>query len=289
MIEPAPRGRLVFLGTGGGAHVARNHAAYALEFSPEEALLLDTGGGFHVVKSLKLAGVDLAALRYIFISHRHSDHITGLEPLLLHLGLYALRTDRHASEVVILAHPGVVEAAQTLITTLASSAISIIESRGERVRWVPLTPDQPVELRPGLRLVPFAVDHAPFDGMSLGCVVEFEFAGRTRRLCYSGDTRPTPALPRYAAGADILLHEAGGLDSGADAVHLPGHSTAGEVGRLARECATGRVFLVHLPDDSLVRPIRDEVRQFYGGPVHVPDDLDTFDLSEIFEPPVDSP
>jgi ribonuclease Z len=282
MNEPALSGRLVFVGTGGGAQVARCHASYALEFSPEETLLLDTAGGFEVVRHLRLAAVDLAAIRYIFISHRHSDHINGLEPLLLHIGLYAQRGARYAGEIHILAHPAVIDAAQTLIRALASSAFDLIRSREGRVHWVGLEAGEPVDLRPGLRLTPFAVDHGPFDGSALGCVVEFAFAGRTRRVVYSGDARPTAALETHAATADVLLHEAGGLDTESAVVHAVGHTTAGEVGRLAARCGVRGVYLVHLPDESCVAAYRDEVRQHFSGPVTVPRDLTAYNFSALF-------
>jgi ribonuclease BN (tRNA processing enzyme) len=289
MNESALPGRLVFVGTGGGAQVLRCHASYALELSPDETLLLDAAGGFVVVRQLRSAAVDLAAIRYIFISHRHSDHVNGLEPLLLHIGLHAQRTTRCAGEIRVLAHPAVVDAAQTLIRALASSSLDIIRSRDGHVRWVGLEAGEPVDLRPGLRLTPFAVDHAPSDGSALGCVVEFAFAGRTRRVVYSGDTRPTAALETRAANADILLHEAGGLDAESALVHAVGHTTAGEVGRLATRCGARGVYLVHLPDESCVAAYRDEVRQHYGGAVTVPDDLASYTFSELFLRPTSTP
>lgn len=289
MSQEAATGRIVFAGTGGGAHVMRGHAAYALEFGPAEALLLDTGGGFEVVRSLKVTNVDLAAIRYVFLSHRHSDHINGLEPLLLHIALYALRTDRHAAALAIIAHPVVLQAAKTLIATMASFAPHLLASRGATVTWIAAAPGVPLELRSGLTLTPFAVDHPPFDGSALGCALAFQYGGKPRRFVYSGDTRPTPALPKYAQDADILLCEAGGLDRDQEVAHEIGHSTAGEVARMATACHVGSLFLTHVPDESLVGAMRDEARRDYRGPLALPDDLDSYAFSDLFLPLVDTP
>src|SRR5437773_408543 len=67
------------------------------------------------------------------------------------------------------------------------------------------------------------------------------------RIVYSGDTRPSTALTEAARGADLLIHEVGGLDAQADRVHLPGHSTAGEAGRIAAEAGVRALALTHIP------------------------------------------
>ena len=55
----------------------------------------------------------------------------------------------------------------------------------------------------------------------MGCLVELDGV----RLAYSGDTRPVPRLIEAAQGADVLVHEAGGLDQHAAEIHTQGHST----------------------------------------------------------------
>ena len=90
---------MVFVGSGGGAHGTRCHAAIAVGVAPQRVLLLDTAGGFEVVAGLKRAEIDLLAVTRIFLSHRHSDHLLGLEPLLLHIGLDAMWSHRRVGEV----------------------------------------------------------------------------------------------------------------------------------------------------------------------------------------------
>ncbi|MGH2354929.1 MAG: MBL fold metallo-hydrolase, partial [Chloroflexota bacterium] len=199
MAEAYPR--LVFLGTGGGAHAGRCHAAIAVQLAPQQSLLLDTAGGFEVVRNLARTGIDLRSVTRIFLSHRHSDHLGGLEPLLLHIGLQALwggHSGDSGADLYLYGHPQVLQAAQTIIEAMASAAPQFLDQVGTRLHWSPLTPDTPVDIWPHVRLTPFAADHVPEDGTALGCVVEWEHREHRRRIVYTGDTRPLPALPRLA-------------------------------------------------------------------------------------------
>ncbi len=40
--------------------------------------LVDTGGSIEIVRRLKNINIDIKALKHIFISHSHTDHILGL-------------------------------------------------------------------------------------------------------------------------------------------------------------------------------------------------------------------
>ncbi|MBI3974725.1 MAG: MBL fold metallo-hydrolase [Chloroflexi bacterium] len=273
--------RLVFLGTGGGAHVERCHASVCLALSQTEALLLDTAGGFQIVRALKLAHIDLPAIKRVFLSHRHSDHLAGLEPLLLHIGLHAIGTGQPSGRVTIYGHPIVLDAGQTVLEAMASFAPSLIEMTQGDVEWVPLTAGETVRLRPGLTLTPFAVDHEPRDGSNLGCRVELDYGAGPWRIVYSGDTRPTLEILHYTQGADVLIHEAGGLDANAERVHIAGHSTAGEAARVAAEAGVRRLFLYHMPNEAIVRAIEEEARRYFHGPLSVPSDLESFALRDL--------
>ena len=65
-------------------------------------------------------------------------------------------------------------------------------------------------------------------------------------MFYSGDGRPTPATAALARGADLLIHEAYGLDA-----DTPGHGGLASCLELARQSGAGRLALVHLS-----RPVR---------------------------------
>jgi len=67
------RTRLILLGTGGGPRPRKeNSAAAQVVVCNGAAYVVDCGDG--VARQLAFAGVPLAALRHIFITHQHSDH-----------------------------------------------------------------------------------------------------------------------------------------------------------------------------------------------------------------------
>ena len=121
---------------------------------------------------------------------------------------------------------------------------------------------EPVSLGDGVTLTLVPVDHLPPGGGAAGCVLDVG----GRRIVYSGDTRPSEELTEAARGAELLVHEVGGLDAYAKRVHLPGHATAGEAGRIAAAAGVRALALTHVPPSATV-PVDElvaEARQFAG-------------------------
>lgn len=277
MVESFPR--IVFIGTGAAANADRCHACVAVQTGPDHTLLIDTGSGVEVVRNLKKAGISLASIEDVFLSHRHSDHIGGLELLMLHCGLHALETGKHANELDIFGHSLVLDVAKQMLNSMGSVAPKLFGQMGERLDWVALSPGKAVDVHSGVTLTPIIVDHAPPDGTCWGCVVDVRRGDKVHRIFYSGDTRPTPALTAAARGSDIVLHECGGLDTNADHVHHVGHSTAGDAARLAAECGAEQLVLYHIPNHDASEAMRAEAMRIFKGKVTVADDLDSFALS----------
>jgi len=130
----------------------------------------------------------------------------------------------------------------------------------------------------------------------------FRFQTPDRVIVFSGDTGPCgDVLVKFAAGADILVHEV--IDLGAIEALLaartradgsnspPGqrealmnhmrteHTSAEEVGRVAGAAGVKMLVLTHLvpgtlPDDE--RRYREPIRRSYSGPVVVAHDLMEF-------------
>ncbi|MBI4541558.1 MAG: ribonuclease Z [Gemmatimonadetes bacterium] len=67
-----------------------------------------------------------------------------------------------------------------------------------------------------------------------------------RKVVYSGDTRPVPALVEVARRADLLVHEATFGEEERERAKETGHSTAREAAELARAAAVRRLVLTHL-------------------------------------------
>jgi ribonuclease Z len=241
-----PRPRVVFVGTGGALNPDRYQAAVLVEWGATR-VLLDTGGGLGLVRRLRAAAIDPASIGHVFLSHRHLDHVGGLEPFLLTAWLHGSRDGRTPAPLRLYALPA---SAAAIRATLAA-ADGVGEQRlGGQLAWVTPAAGALVDVGDGVRLCLTPVDHLPVGGEAAACAVQ---CGDVR-IVYSGDTRPCPALVELARGADLLVHEVGGLDARAASVHRVGHSTAGDAARAAAGAGVRALALFHLPASEWVAP-----------------------------------
>jgi ribonuclease BN (tRNA processing enzyme) len=145
---------------------------------------------------------------------------------------------------------------------------------GGKLRLDPSTEVGVAELRSGARLTTFLVDHLPVDGGAMACRLDVGGV----RVVYIGDTRPTARLIEIAQDADLLVHEAGGLDAHGAEVQRLGHSTAGDAGRAAKAAGVARLVLTPLPSEVLAEPMLAEARSVFAGPVELARDLGLIEL-----------
>ena len=265
------RMRVCLLGTGGAANEARHQAGVLVEWGVGASggrILLDTGAGLDIVRLLMAAHCEPAEVRDIFVSHQHMDHMGGLEPLLLWSIIRTLQSHGRppGDETRVHADSRVLAAITELFGAIATAVPRLFR---DKLRRVDAADGRPEELPGGARLTTFLVDHEPSGAGAMGCLVERDGT----RLVYSGDTRPVKQLIEVARGADVLIHEAGGLDAAAGEVHRLGHSTAGDAARAAAAAGVGRLILTHVPAEPLAEPMLAEARAAFDGPVELASDL----------------
>src|SRR5688500_1647475 len=83
--------RLVLLGTGGGPRPRKESSGSAqVIVSGGHAYVVDCGDG--VARQLAFAGIPLASLRHVFITHQHSDHTADYGNLIWLAWTAGLRT-----------------------------------------------------------------------------------------------------------------------------------------------------------------------------------------------------
>src|SRR3712207_5245219 len=70
-------GRLIFLGTGDPLNDERAQTSLALPQADGTTILFDTSSGTILLRQLRAAGISLASIRHIFVSHRLFDHAGG--------------------------------------------------------------------------------------------------------------------------------------------------------------------------------------------------------------------
>ncbi|HWR22882.1 MAG TPA: MBL fold metallo-hydrolase [Feifaniaceae bacterium] len=68
--------QLVVLGTGNAMSLNYYNTCFAMQ-KGEDYFLVDAGGGNGILVQLQKAGIPMKAIRHMFISHAHSDHVLG--------------------------------------------------------------------------------------------------------------------------------------------------------------------------------------------------------------------
>ena len=255
-------GRVILLGTGDPLNEERAQSCLAVELAAGETMLVDASSGTVLLRQLATAGIALESVRHLFVTHRHFDHVGGLAPLLI-----ALAAVPEAS-LTVHAAPATLGALRQL---LALTIPGVEDWLGERLSWSELTLGRPARASDTV-VTPFGYDHS----------IESWDSGLIRMT----RARPSPSTPaiasviRYAKGADLLVHEAYGPESGAEQAHDFGHSTAAEAGRVASEAEVGRLVLTHLRANRHTVPeeLTTEAASAFGGPVAAARDLDAFDF-----------
>lgn len=252
--------KLFLLGTGGGPRPrAANSAAAQVIVSGGMAYVVDCGDG--VARQMVSAGVPLATLRHIFITHQHSDHNADYGNLVLLAWTAGLRTR------VDTWGPPPLERMTTLFFEMNQYDIDTRISNEGRVPLIPLVAAH--ELRAGgavmsderMRVTATLVDHPP-----VVPAFAYRFDAPDRSIVISGDTAPSDNLVKLAAGADVLVHSvmypeaidrlvAKVPNAAALKESILAHQTSAEdAGRIAQEAGVKTLVLSHFvpPDDPAV-------------------------------------
>jgi ribonuclease BN (tRNA processing enzyme) len=275
--------RLILLGTGGGPRPRKARAASAqVIVANGAAYVVDCGNG--VARQMVFAGVPLATLRSVFVTHHHSDHNADYGNLIWLAWTAGLRT-----RVDTWGPPPLEKMTRLFFEMNAYDIDTRIADEG-RVPLVPLV--FPHELREGglvlqdeyLKVTAALVDHAP-----VVPAFAYRFDARDRSIVISGDTSPCDNLVKLAQGADVLVHEAlyppaidrllAGLPNATALKRsiLSHHTTAEDAGRLAQAAGVKTLVLSHLvpAEDPEVTEATwtDAARSHFRGRVIVGKDL----------------
>ena len=278
------RTRLVLLGTGGGPRVtAKGRAKPAtLIVANGVPYVIDCGDG--VALQLVRAGVALDRLRYLFITHHHSDHNLDYGNLIYNAWASGLRTPLDAY-----GPPPIAAMTDTWFQLNRFDIETRIadEGRVDLRRLVTaheFARDGQVMRNEDVKVTAARVRHPPIKE-----AYAYRFDCPDRSIAISGDTAYSPELVALAKGADVLVCEAmhlAGLEALLKKVPnaatlrehlLASHVVTEEVGRIAAEAGVKTLVMSHLvPGDD--PSITDEmwmegVRRHYKGTVVVGRDL----------------
>ncbi|HEU4333316.1 MAG TPA: MBL fold metallo-hydrolase [Candidatus Eisenbacteria bacterium] len=275
--------RVTLLGTGAPPPSMERFGPSTLVEVGDRKFLIDAGRGG--LQRLAQIGVRWQDVDGVFLTHLHSDHVVGFPDLWLTGWLVGPGRDRPL-------HVWGPSGTKEMIAHLEKAFAFDLRIRQEDDRAAPEGARIVVgEIREGvildeggLKITAFEVDHAPV-APAFGYRVEF--AGRS--VVFSGDTRASENLVRYARGVDLLVHEVVAPESFAR-VGLRGeriraviahHTTPEQAGEIFAKAQPRLAVYSHIAqpgatESDLIPP----TRRTYSGRVEAGEDLMVIEVGE---------
>jgi ribonuclease BN (tRNA processing enzyme) len=278
-----PRTRIVFLGTKGGPRVGVGASNPAnLVVVNDTPFVIDCGMG--VSRQLVSAGVPIPSIKYIFITHHHSDHNLEYGNLFYNAWAAGLSRPIHSFG------PKGIEAMTQAYWELNKFDVETrIEDEGrpdprKLLIAKDINDDGLVLQTQDVKVTAFRTPHPPIvDNFA------YKFETSFGTIVFSSDTAYNPKLADFARGADVLVHECMYLPAvdrlvaktrnGATLKKhlLDSHTSTEDVGRIAAAANVKVLVMSHFVpgDDPLITDDdwTKDVKKNFSGRIIVAKDL----------------
>jgi ribonuclease Z len=282
--------KVTLLGTGTPIPSPDRFGPSTLIEAGDRRFLIDAGRGATI--RLFQLGVPIGRLDALLLTHFHSDHTSGIPDVWLTGWLESYFGTRQTPFRII----GPL-GTRRLIAGLEAAYADDIAIRVADEKLPPAGIATAVEEyerdgviydKDGLTVIAFEVDHGDVIKPAYG--YRIEYAGRVAVI--SGDTRYNQNVIKYAAGADLLIHEVAiarpELLSDAHFGRIMAHHTAPrEAGMVFEQTKPKLAVYTHLVflaspriAPASIAELIAETRQTYRGPLEVGEDLMCFEIGE---------
>lgn len=273
---------LTLLGTGSPGCAPNVYQTAAALVVNERPFIVDCGGGtVQRLASAHAAGqpaLRLGNLNTLILTHLHPDHSAGLADFIIStwitgrqepLTIYGPAGTKEMVEHLIEAYKfGIAEHWETESPTAWPLRYEVVEYT-----------DGELFATADVAVTAFRVSHGGMETYALKFVIA------DKRIVFSADTRPHPAVIEHGKGCDILVHEV----YSERGIHQPlrnaplsyfrrMHTSTVELAEIAREIRPEKLILTHqmhlgpVSDEELLQEITD----LYDGEVIFGRDLDLF-------------
>jgi ribonuclease Z len=243
-------------------------------------LLFDCGRA--VLMRAAAVGANAAALRAVFLTHLHSDHITDFNDVVTTRWIMSLEPNP-----LPVFGPGgtatLVQATQAMLEPDIRYRIT----HHDDLTWPPSA--EVTECERGTVLTDGAVrvTAAPTDHAPVRPTVGYRVDDGDSSVVIAGDTVPCPGLDELCAGADMLVHTVIRRDL-LEPLNVPRlndvfdyHSTVEDAARSAARGGVGTLVLTHLvpaPRPEAEQEWSDRAREHFDGTIVVARDLATLSV-----------
>lgn len=257
----------------------------------DQKLLFDAGRGVPI--RLRQLGVPLGKIDVLFITHYHSDHVSGIPDVWL-TGWLSPPYGRRAAPFHVIGPTG----AKALMSNLERAYALDVKIRLEDEKLPPegiataveeFDKDGVVYEKNGVKVTAFAVEHGAAIKPAVGYRVDY----KGHSVTLSGDTRYDENVVKHGAGTDLLIHEVGSARPELLASSIPvqriiaHHTTPREAGMVFSRTKPKLAVYAHivlLSSEKISEPTLEDVvaetRQTYGGPLVVGEDLMSFEIGD---------
>jgi ribonuclease BN (tRNA processing enzyme) len=269
---PSTNSHVIVLGVGSPV-IDSQRAGTGIAIAAGDTLyVFDAGPG--VLRRLmeaqtKLAGWKIRQFGPLFLTHLHMDHTLDVPALYrYHLFTPDGRLVTGGESFTVYGPPRVDE----FMNHVRAAFGGAIAQAADAHVW---NSSEPPYHDSNVTIKAFRVQHK--DESVIGPAVGYRIETSDRVIVISGDTRPVDATVEACNGCDILFHEVFGLAFGPQGPTGPatGHTSAAELGDLARRAKPKLLVLYHTLGDSTDALIA-RIKSSFGGPVRAARDLDDF-------------
>ena len=254
------------LGTGNATVTRCYNTCFVLETSTTR-LLVDAGGGNGVLVQLKRAGMDIADIHHLYITHAHTDHVLGV----VWVVRMVAQCKGYEGKLHVYSHDKVLHVVKTIIDMILAKKQQA--KVAERVEFH--------ELKDGDS---FEVGDMKLTCFDIHSTKEKQFGFRAELphnivLACLGDEPYNPINRPYVENSDWMMCEAFCLYADRDVFkpYEKCHSTALDAGKLAADLGVKNLVLYHTEDKTLAtrrETYTKEAAENFNGNIVVPDDLD---------------
>ncbi|HEX2905469.1 MAG TPA: MBL fold metallo-hydrolase [Phototrophicaceae bacterium] len=249
--------RIIILGTAAAVSDANHDNTHFLLEGESGPVLIDCGS--NPLGKLQSHGIDDNALQDVVLTHFHSDHVSGVPNMLMHMWL----TGRQVPLRFYGIHHCVNRMEDMMVGFSWHEWPNFFPVTFHRVseRW-----NAPVMETDDFRIMGWPVHHfIP----TIGLRIENKRTGKV--LAYTCDTQPTDSLYELGKDADILIHESAGASEG--------HSSARQAGETATRVGAKSLYLIHYwVWNTDPTPLIAEAQETYDGPVILCQDHDVYEF-----------
>jgi len=266
---------VTFLGTSGSVPTPKRALPAVAIQRKDELILFDCGEGLQ--RQMIQASIGFHRRTKIFITHMHGDHVLGLPGLLQTMSL--LEREKKLDIYGPVGTKAFVEAMKQSVQFVLTFPTNVceIEDVGivcrekeyeinamwvehvipslayalvEKPRLGRFFPEKAKKL--GIKKGPLwaKLQHGENIKLPNGRVVKSEKVTGPfrpgRKIVYTGDTKPTENLAKFAENADLLIHDATFDDELLERAQEDGHSTPSQAAETAKKAKAKRLILTHI-------------------------------------------